>query len=88
MQLPTARRTAFPSFDNGTYTRLESTPAIHITLPTMDLCYDDFSGTERKIMNLIPIRKVSVVLFIFWLLLVNFLYYAQFKDLIVTHLRW
>jgi hypothetical protein len=43
---------------------------------------------ESEIVNLIPIRKVSVFIFLLWLLLVNFLYYAQFKDLIFTHLRW
>lgn len=33
-------------------------------------------------------KTIGAVLFLFWLLLVNVLYYAQFRDLAVSRLPW
>jgi hypothetical protein len=43
---------------------------------------------RKKRVDLTPSKRMGTAIFLLWLLLVNVIYYEQFIELAVSHLRW
>ncbi|MBZ5642545.1 MAG: hypothetical protein LAO19_07290 [Acidobacteriia bacterium] len=53
-------------------------------------CYDSGAKREGTAQVHIPqiARKIGPAIFLLWLLLINFFYYAQFRELALSRLPW